>query len=253
MNSFNGETAVVTGGGRGIGRAIACLLAERGANVVACGRGERPGGLREQIIWCRADVSVWEDVARLRSEAEREFGTVSIVVNNAGVQIEKSAAESTEADWNSVVGTNCKGVFNMCREFIPPMEMAGGGTVVNVGSIAGHVSDTNMALYNASKGFVHALTRSIATDHGPSVRCNAVCPGWIMTGMADSAFSMASDPAAAKRDALQRHPCGRFGAPADIARVVAWLASSEAEFVNGACLTADGGLTAASPIRPMLL
>ena len=109
-----------------------------------------------------------------------------------------------------------------------------------------------MALYNASKAFVHGLTRSIAVDHGPAVRCNAVSPGWIMTGMADAAFELAGDPAAAKRDALARHPVRRFGAPEDIAKAVLWLASNDAAFVTGQCFTIDGGLTAATPLQPGL-
>ncbi|MDE0530662.1 MAG: SDR family NAD(P)-dependent oxidoreductase [Albidovulum sp.] len=253
MNSFQCKVAVVTGGGKGIGRAVAGSLAEKGASVVACGRGERPDDLPDCIYWCRADVSAFEDVARLRYETERVFERASIIVNNAGVQIEKSVVESTEDDWNRVVGTNCKGVFNMCREFIPSLKTAGGGSIINVGSISGDAADPNMALYNASKGFVHALTRSIAVDHGPAIRCNAIRPGWIMTGMADSAFAMAADPEAAMRDSLLRHPSGRFGVPEDVARLVVWLASDESEFVNGACITADGGMTAASPIRPGLM
>ena len=126
-----------------------------------------------------------------------------------------------------------------------------GGVIVNIGSISGIVSDPGMALYNASKAFIHSLTRSIAVDHGPHVRCNAVSPGWIMTAMADDAFALARQPAAAKADALARHPAGRFGQPEDVAAVVAWLASDEAAFVTGQCLVVDGGLTAASPLRPI--
>ena len=109
-----------------------------------------------------------------------------------------------------------------------------------------------MALYNASKAFVHGLTRSIAVDHGPKVRCNAIRPGWIMTGMAEDAFALADDPGAAKSDALARHAAGRFGQPEDIANAVAWLASDEAAYITGQCFTVDGGLTAASPLQPGL-
>jgi meso-butanediol dehydrogenase/(S,S)-butanediol dehydrogenase/diacetyl reductase len=143
-------------------------------------------------------------------------------------------------------------VFNAVRAFLPGMEAAGGGAIVNIGSISARHADPQMALYNASKGFVEALTRSVAVDHGPAVRCNAVSPGWIMTAMADDAFALARDPEAAKADALARHAAGRFGDPVDIAKAVVWLASDDAAFVTGQCLTVDGGLTAASPLRPGL-
>ena len=133
------------------------------------------------------------------------------------------------------------------------MTASGGGSIVNIGSISGHHADPSMALYNASKSFVHGLTRSIAIDHGKDqIRCNAVCPGWIMTGMADAAFDLANDPEQAKKDALARHAAGRFGAPEDIANAVIYLLSDEAQFVTGQTLTVDGGLVAASPLQPGL-
>ncbi|MEO1121566.1 MAG: SDR family oxidoreductase [Pseudomonadota bacterium] len=252
MSRFAGKVAVVTGGGRGIGRAIVDAFVDEGASVTTCGRGPRPDELSSEVHWARADVSRPEDVERLRSAVEDAFGPVQILVNNAGVQVEKSVVESSDEDWDLVVGANCRGVFNCCRAFIPAMQSAGGGAIVNIGSISGVSADPKMALYNASKAFVHGLTRSIAVDHGPLVRCNAVRPGWIMTEMADAAFALADDPQRAKQDALARHPAGRFGSPEDIARLVLWLASDEAAFVTGQEFTADGGLTAASPLQPGL-
>jgi NAD(P)-dependent dehydrogenase (short-subunit alcohol dehydrogenase family) len=109
-----------------------------------------------------------------------------------------------------------------------------------------------MALYNASKAFVHGLTRSIAVDHGPDVRCNAICPGWIETGMLDAGFDLANDPDKARADALARHAVKRFGKPADIASMAVWLASDDAAFATGQLFTIDGGMTAASPLNPGL-
>jgi len=100
-----------------------------------------------------------------------------ILVNNAGVQVEKTVTDSTDEDWELVMGVNARGVFNLCRAFIPLMNS--GGSIINIGSISGNVADPSMALYNASKAFVHGLTRSIAVDHGPDIRCNAICPGWM--------------------------------------------------------------------------
>jgi meso-butanediol dehydrogenase/(S,S)-butanediol dehydrogenase/diacetyl reductase len=133
------------------------------------------------------------------------------------------------------------------------MAEIGGGSIINIGSISGEHADPSMALYNASKAFVHGLTRSIAIDHGKQgIRCNAICPGWIMTEMVDAAFALAKDPVAAKVDALARHAVGRLGEPEDVARAAVWLASDAATFMTGQTVTIDGGLVAASPLRPGL-
>ena len=245
------KTAIVTGGSRGIGRAIVDRLHQDGLNIVTCGRGNRPDGLPNEIIWVKADITKLEDAIAVCQQARDTFGSIDVLVNNAGTQVEKTIADSTDDDWQLVVDTNCKGVFNMCREALKDMATSK-GNIINIGSISGHVSDPSMALYNASKAFVHGLTRSIAIDHGPQVRCNAVCPGWIMTQMAEDGFALAKDPKRAMSDALARHPVGRFGKPEDIANIISWLASDESSYVSGACMTVDGGMTSASPLNPGL-
>ena len=245
------KTAIVTGGSRGIGRAIVNRMLTEGYDVVTCGRGPRPGDLEAAVLWVQADVSKTGDAARLIKEANTAFGRVTHLVNNAGVQVEKTVAESDDDDWDLVMNVNCKGVFNMCRVALLDMTEHG-GNIVNIGSISGMISDPSMALYNASKAWVHGLTRSIAVDHGPKVRCNAIRPGWIMTEMAEDGFAIAKDPGRAMADALARHPVGRFGQPDDIANTVAWLASDQSAYVSGECFTVDGGMTAASPLNPGL-
>jgi 2-keto-3-deoxy-L-fuconate dehydrogenase len=247
---LEGKTALVTGGRQGIGRAIVDAFVSEGASVFTCGRGERPKGLDAAIGWQQTDVSRTTDIETLNTTIAEHFGTLSILVNNAGVQIEKTVTETSDDDWDLLMGTNAKGVFNTCRAFIPILPR--GSSIINIGSISGNTADHGLALYNASKAFVHGLTRSIAVDHGPGLRCNAICPGWIMTGMADAAFDLANDPARARKDALARHPAGRFGAPEDIAKMAVWLASDESDFATGQCYTIDGGLTAASPLNPGL-
>lgn len=198
-----------------------------------------------------ADVSQRSDAERVVSTCIMHLGGVSILVNNAGIQVEKTVVQTTDEDWDELVGINCRGPFNMCRAVLPLMS-EGGGNIVNIGSISGNVSDPSMAIYNASKAFVHGLTRSIAVDHGPSVRCNAISPGWIATGMVSDAFAMARVPGRAQQDALSRHAVRRLGTTADIANAVSWLVSDQAGFVTGQCFTIDGGLTAASPLQPGL-
>ncbi|SLN65144.1 3-oxoacyl-[acyl-carrier-protein] reductase FabG [Roseovarius albus] len=237
------KKALVTGGRQGIGRGIVEAFLKEGATVATCGRGPQPDGLPEGVSWYSVDVA---DAAQV-NELAQSLGAIDILVNNAGVQVEKTVVDSTDADWDLVIGANCRGVFNMCRAFIP--KMTKGASIINIGSISGKVSDPSMALYNASKSFVHGLTRSIAVDHGPDIRCNAICPGWIETGMLEAGFELSNDPAAARKDALARHATGRFGQPADIAAMAVWLASDEAGFATGQLFTIDGGMTAASPIN----
>lgn len=249
MSRLKGKIALVTGGRQGIGRAIVDAFMATGANVITCGRGARPVELPATLGWCQADLTVCDDIETVRRAVVKRFGGLDILVNNAGVQIEKTVVDTTDDDWEQLMGVNAKGVFMVCRAMIPVMER---GVIINLGSISGQVADAGLALYNGSKAFVHGLTRAIAVDHGPKIRCNAICPGWIMTSMAEAAFAVADDPQAAQVDALARHPIGRFGQPEDIAALAVWLASDEAAFVTGQCFTIDGGLTAASPLRPGL-
>ena len=250
MNRLTGKTALITGGRQGIGRGIVDRFIEEDARVMTCGRGGRPDGLPDDILWQSTNVADQHDVDKLIDRVVAEFGQLDILVNNAGMQIEKTIVETTDQDWDELMGVNARGVFMLCRGCIPIMSQ--GGSIINIGSISASTADPGLGLYNASKAFVQGLTRSIAVDHGPDVRCNAIAPGWIMTAMADDAFAVASDPAAAERDALARHPAGRMGKPSDIASLAVWLTSDEAAFATGQIYTLDGGLTAASPLNPGL-
>jgi len=247
MGQLDNKRAIVTGGRKGIGRAIVDHFVAEGAEVLTCGRGPRPAELPKRINWLTIDIAQNNDIETIANWAREHWDHFDILVNNAGVQIEKTVTETTDADWDQLMGVNAKGVFMACRALIPVMNK--GGSIINIGSISGKTADPGLALYNASKAFVHGLTRSIAVDHGPDIRCNAICPGWIMTEMADAAFELCADPAKGKADALARHPAGRFGKPDDIAKMAVWLGSDASSFATGQCYTLDGGLTAASPIN----
>jgi len=246
---LKGKIAIVTGGSRGIGRAIVARFLAEGARVVTAARSEpeTPLPKTEQLQWQQADVSNAEDVERLFAAAER-LGGVDVLVNNAGLQLERTIERTSEEEWDRVMAVNLKSVFLCSRAAIPLMRRRGGGSIVNIGSYDGFVADPNLAAYCAAKGGVHALTRAVAVDHGrDGIRCNAICPGWIETDMLEAYYESLPDPAAARRKINEIHPLGRTGQPLDIANLALWLASDEAAFVTGQLFTADGGLTAQAP------
>jgi NAD(P)-dependent dehydrogenase (short-subunit alcohol dehydrogenase family) len=246
MGRFEGRSVVVTGASSGIGLAVARRFAAEGALLTLGSRSEADV---DGAAWVATDVADPVLADALIAAAVAAHGRVDVIVNCAGVQVEKTVADTSDDEYDLVMGVNVRGTFNCCRAAIRSMRDSGGGCIVNIGSISGDVADHGMAVYDASKGAVHALTRAIAADHGADdIRCNAVAPGWTATAMVDAAFATADDPSAALAAAAARHPVGRIGTPDDIAGLVLWLASDESGFVSGSVFTIDGGLTAGSPI-----
>jgi meso-butanediol dehydrogenase/(S,S)-butanediol dehydrogenase/diacetyl reductase len=247
---LNGKTAIVTGGSRGIGRAIVERFLGEGANVVATARNapEPPLAESARFLFLAADVSRAADVDRIFARCQDRFGDPDILVNNAGIQVEKTIETTTEEEWDRIMAVNVKSIFLCARAALAPMRRRGGGAIINIGSYDGFVADPGLAAYCASKGGVHALTRAIAVDHGKDgIRCNAICPGWIETEMAGAYLDSMADPAAARARLTSIHPLGRTGQPADIASLALWLASAESAFITGQQFVADGGLTARAP------
>lgn len=252
VNQFDlsGQVAVVTGGGRGIGFAIAESLAHHGATVVVCGRSAETldravRAIREQGGVAHAlpmDVSSDEDVSRCREWLTRELGSIDILVNNAGIDPHYGTIDKTSMDaWNEIIAVNLTGVFRCCKLLGGLIREKGGGSIINVSSIAGHIGLKRQVPYCASKGGVEQLTKSLAHDwaeHG--VRVNAIAYGFVGT---DLTAGMVTHEHIAPR-LLAHIPMGRFGRLDEVAGAAVFLASKASSYVTGHSLLVDGGWTA---------
>jgi NAD(P)-dependent dehydrogenase (short-subunit alcohol dehydrogenase family) len=246
---FSGKVALVTGGGSGIGRAIALGLAEEGATVVVAGRTAEPLEETVKLIggeasWITADIRRVSDVARLVDEAVARHGGLHVAVNNAGtIGASSPVADLDEAIWTDVMDTNLTGTYLSMKYEIQHMRSHGGGTIVNVASnIGAHVRRPGMGAYAAAKAGVSVLTRSAARDHiKDGVRINAVSPGASDTPMSLRPSETAADRAVRLAGTV---PIGRVGELGEIAAAVLWLASSESSFAVGHDLVVDGGTSA---------
>ncbi|MEW6566936.1 MAG: glucose 1-dehydrogenase [Chloroflexota bacterium] len=246
------RVAIVTGAGKGIGWGIAKVFSQEGARVVIVDWDEAAGKkTAEEInqaggeaLFVRCDVSDEGQVKAMVEQAVERFGRIDILVNNAGVGVYKSVLDASSADWDHCLAVNLKGVFLCSKYAIPHMQAAGKGAIVNISSVHSHATVNGVAPYAASKGGITALTRNMAIDYGPTIRVNAIAPGWVLTPLIQSIFDGYEDPAEQQRLVEQRQVMKRIGRPEDIGYAAAFLASDEASFITGTQLFVDGGLTA---------
>lgn len=242
---LEGRVAVVTGGRGGIGTAICRRFAREGARVYAADIEDRDGGDGTEVLFHRHDVTREESARALMARIGEEQGRLDVLVNAAGIEIEKTIEGTSLEDWNRIFAINVTGTFLTSKHALPLMRAAGGGSIVNFGSYDGFIADPSLAAYCATKGAVHALTRAMACDHGPeNIRVNAICPGYVDTPMLRSFFGSAGDIESLKEQVRQVHPLRRYGTPEDVANLVNWLAGDEARYASGQLWVLDGGLTA---------
>jgi meso-butanediol dehydrogenase / (S,S)-butanediol dehydrogenase / diacetyl reductase len=241
-----GRVALVTGGGTGIGAAVALRLARDGYRV--CVTGRRRGPLDEVAariggLALTADTSDEDEVLRLLAEVAARLAPVSALVCSAGTSAGGTVLEQTLERWQHVLATNLTGAFLVCRAALPQL-IETGGAIVTISSLGGLRATPASAAYASSKAGLVMLTQCIALDHGPQgVRANCVCPGWIRTPMADAAMeTLGPDREEAYARVTSTNPLRRPGLPEEVAGAVAWLLSPESAYVNGAVLSIDGGV-----------
>jgi NAD(P)-dependent dehydrogenase (short-subunit alcohol dehydrogenase family) len=251
--SLAGEVAVVTGGARGIGRAIVEHFLAHGAAVAFCDRDHAAGreaeaqltGPRDRVMFHRADVGREADVEALIAACGDRLGSPTILINNAGVNANFDAVAMTVQEWDRFFDTDLKAAWLGAKHALPAMKQAGRGAIVNVSSLHGFATREGFFPYAAAKSGLIGLTRSLALDYGPSgIRVNCVAPGFIRTRLVQESIELADDQAAAEAAMIGGVALGRIGDPAEVAKVVGFLASDEASYVTGATLLVDGGLTA---------
>lgn len=256
----NGKTALVTGGRGGIGRAICDRFQREGAVVYAADLNASGSMTSEERTECieflTLDVTSEDSVKCVMRQIGENSGKLDILVNAAGIEIEKTIEDTSLEEWNRSFAVNATGTFLTSKYGLPLLRKAGkdfngGASVINFGSYDGFIADPGLAAYCATKGAVHALTKAMACDHGPeNIRVNAVCPGYIDTPMLQSFFEgEGSGGDGGTIDSLQQavrdvHPVRRYGTPDDVANLVNWLASEEARYASGQLWVLDGGLTA---------
>lgn len=253
MTRLKGKISVITGGGSGIGRAIAVAFGREGAKVAVVGRTQPAldavvtelAGLGAEGLAIRCDVTRTTDTLNAVETVEKAFGPVNVLVNNAGVLSVSTAESISEDDWDRVITTNLKGPFLMSRAVLPAFRRAGQGSIVNIGSVLGLVAMKDRAAYCASKGGLTLLTKAMALDHAhENIRANCICPAIVATDLVKGLFDETEQGRKARDARIGTLPLGRFGTPHDVAELAVFLASEESSWMTGTAIPVDGGLSA---------
>ena len=248
MAALEGKTAFVTGGAGGMGAAICRRFAKEGAKVVAADLvdpGADPGTLAPGVDFSSYDVTDEATAEDTFEALAARWEKLDILVNAAGIEIEKTIEETSLDEWNRIFAVNVTGTFLTAKHALPLLRKSSGASIINFGSYDGFIADPGLAAYCATKGAVHALTHAMACDYGPEgIRVNAICPGYVDTPMLQSFFRDAGDIESLQQAVRDVHPLRTYGTPDDIANLVNWLASDEARYASGQLWVIDGGLSA---------
>lgn len=252
---FRNKTVVVTGAGSGIGRATALCFAHEEADVVIADVNEKAAeetvALIQQaggkaVAW-QTDVSDPDSVKALVSFVVKTFSGIHALVNNAAIQVNKTAEDTSFEEWNKQLAVNLGGVF-LCSKYFLPHLRASKGNIVNMSSVNGFFVEPTCAGYCATKAGIIGLTKAMAIDHGhEGVRVNCICPGYIDAGLAEGYFQSQPNPAQARKEAGKLHALWRIGKPEEVGKAAVFLAGDDASFITGASLVVDGGFGSGLP------
>jgi NAD(P)-dependent dehydrogenase (short-subunit alcohol dehydrogenase family) len=246
------RVAIVTGASKGIGKGVAEVFAKEKAKVVVVAVGDKEGketveeiqSFGGEAIFVSCDVSDEASVKAMIQKTLDAYAQIDILVNNAGIGVYKSVLDTTSEEWDRCLAVNLKGMFLCSKYAIPHMQAVGKGSIINMSSVHAHGSTKGSSPYDASKGGITALTRSMAIDYGPVIRVNSIAPGWVWTPLIESLFNSYDDPIATRKRVEEKQVMKRIGTPEDVGYAAAFLASDEASFITGTQLFVDGGLTA---------
>ena len=240
---YANKVAVVTGGSKGIGGATSQAFIDEGARVAVLDIEPPDFQAKDsEVLFIKTDVSKSDQVNSAFDRILSTFGGADVLVNNAGIQRYGTIVDASEEEWDQIIGVNLKSYYLCARRAIPSMLQRGQGVVVNVASVQAFVSQAKAAAYVTSKCGVLGLTRAIAIDFAPQVRCVAVCPGTTDTPMLHWAVNQSPDPAAVLQECNDMHPVGRIAKPQEVAELILYLASDKAGFITGQSFRIDGGL-----------
>jgi len=247
---LNGKTAVITGGGQGIGLGISQAFLQAGASLLIVQRSPLPDELANSpgVSWIEADLSRPGSYENIANSVTEKYVPIDILVNNAGIMFERPLERMQLAEWQQMLAINLTTPVFLTKALLPILRERQ-GSIINIGSIEGIDANPEHIAYCATKGGVHAMTKAMAVDFGKDgIRVNAIAPGWIRSALSDDYINAQENPESAWEGLYKMHPLGRIGEPGDVGSLAVYLASDEAAFMTGQIIVLDGGRTSKLPL-----